>query len=191
MGPLILASTSTWRLRMLRDAGVAVEAEDPGVDEAELWHDDPVQTARLRARAKASAVAHRRPDAWVLGADQVVHDGRQLFGKPPDPDTHAARLRAMRGRAHTLHTAWALLGPGDPVEQVARTTLFARADVTDDEIQRYVATGEARGCAGGYALEQTGAFLFERVEGDFFNVLGLPLLDVMTALRRKGWQYPS
>lgn len=188
MTPILLASTSPWRRKMLADAGIAADGVDPGVDEARWTDPDPVVTAQWRARAKADAVARAHPDRWVLGADQVVHDGREVFGKPTDPADHLARLRAMRGRAHDLHTAWALVGPGPAAEGVAVTRMHVRDDLSDAELTAYVACGEGAGCAGGYAFEGRGAFLFSRVDGDFFNVLGLPLLDVMTALRARGWR---
>jgi len=187
--PLVLASSSRWRLSVLREAGVQAEAVAPHVEEAGIVGGDAVETAMLRAQAKAARVSAQRPGAWVLAADQVVHDGDEVFGKPQDAADQVARLSSMRGRAHTLHTAWVLLGPGPAAHGVAATTMHVRADVTEAEIAAYVACGEGAGCAGGYMLEQQGAFLFERVEGDFFNVLGLPLLDVMTALRARGWRH--
>lgn len=186
---MILASSSRWRLALLHQAGVDAEAVPPDLDEAQIVGLDAVDTARRRAQAKAEAVAAAHPEQWVLGADQVVHDGQEVFGKPKDPADHVARLTSMRGRSHTLHSAWALRGPGDPADGVAATTMHVREDVTDAEIAAYVAAGEGSGCAGGYMLEQRGAFLFRRVDGDFFNVLGLPLLDVMTALRARGWRH--
>ncbi|MCB9664187.1 MAG: septum formation protein Maf [Alphaproteobacteria bacterium] len=186
---LVLASTSPWRLRMLRDAGLDVSGVAPGVDEEPLVGDGPVVTAALRARAKAEAVATRHPDAWVLGADQVVHAGDEVFGKPRDPVDHLARLRSLRGETHALVTAWSLRGPGLPADGVCTTRMVVRADLTDAELEAYVRSGEGSGCAGGYAAEGQGAFLFRAVEGDWFNVIGLPLLDVVGALRARGWRY--
>ncbi len=188
MQTLVLASGSVWRRAMLEDAGIRVEAVEPNVDEASIVGDGPVDTAKRRAEAKAAVVRAARPDAWVLAADQVVHDGAEVFGKPDDPQDHRARLQGMRGRAHDLHTAWVLVGPGEPAHGVCRTRMVVRGDLDDAEIDAYVACGEGSGCAGGYAAERRGAFLFERIEGDFFNVLGLPLLDVMGAMRRRGWR---
>ncbi|HMV67162.1 MAG TPA: nucleoside triphosphate pyrophosphatase, partial [Myxococcota bacterium] len=185
----MLASTSPWRRKMLEDAGVRVEAVASGFDERSVHDADPVALARRLAAGKAEAVAALRPGDWVLGADQVVYDGDEVFGKPSDPQDHRARLLAMRGRRHALVTAWALRGPGEPADGVAVTWMHTRAEVSEAEIERYVATGEGSGCAGGYAVEGRGSFLFERVEGDWFNVIGLPLLDVMTALRARGWRF--
>jgi septum formation protein len=186
---IVLASTSPWRRKLLTDAGLVVRARSPGVDERAVTADGPVALALELARRKADAVAALEPGAWVIGADQVVHQAGEVFGKPLDADDHAARLRSMRGRAHELVTGWALRGPGGPVEGVATTRLVVRADVTDAEIDAYVASGEGSGCAGGYAVESRGVFLFEAIDGDWFNVIGLPLLDVLGALRARGWRF--
>lgn len=186
---LILASTSPWRRKLLDDAGIACDGEDPGVDESALVGDGPVATAAVRATAKAAAIAARHPDRWVLAADQVVHQDGDVFGKPRDADDHLARLRSMVGRTHELVTAWALRGPGAPADGVVTTRMHVRADLEDAELAAYVACGEGRGCAGGYAAEGRGGFLFHRVEGDWHNVIGLPLHDVTTALRARGWRF--
>lgn len=192
MPELILASTSSWRRQMLADAGVFARGVASGVDEDHRGVTDPVVLSTMLAERKAAAVADRFPDAWVLGADQVVCDGRdrtRIWGKPKDPRDHLESLRSMRGRSHFLVTGWVLLGPGLRRVGHCETELYVRADLTDAELEAYVATGEGSGCAGGYTAEGKGAFLFERIDGDWFNVLGLPLLDVMGALRELGWRF--
>lgn len=186
--PIVLASTSPWRLQMLRQAGVVVEGVAPGVDEAST-EPDPASRALELAERKARAVCARRPEALVLAADQVVTDGTAIWGKPRDPADHLARLLAMRGGAHDLITGWVLIGAQVERRGVARTRMWVRGDLTDAELAAYVATGEGSACAGGYAVEGRGAFLFERFDGDWFNILGLPLLDVMSALRDLGWRF--
>jgi septum formation protein len=191
MPELILASTSPWRQRMLRDAGIHARAEPSGVDESAVDADSPESLVRELAVRKARAVHRRFADALVIGADQVSFDPDVgvPWGKPPDAEQHLARLRSMRGRTHVLVTGWAILGPS--VQHVAHTEtrMTMRADLTDAELEAYVATGEGSGCAGGYAAEGHGAFLFSRVEGDWFNVLGLPLFEVLGVLRDHGWRY--
>lgn len=195
MANLILASTSAWRREMLHHAGISVECAASGVDERALApHGDraahPAGVALRLAEAKADAVAARWPGRWVLGADQVASDGEALFGKPDDPDDHLRRLRALRGRTHTLTTAWALWSPaGARRSGFEETSLRMRHDVDDDELRAYVASGEGSGCAGGYAIERRGAFLFDRIDGDWFNIVGLPLFAVMGALRAEGWRH--
>lgn len=188
---LVLASTSPWRRRILEEAGLPVRCEASGVDEAEVRSADPVALVRELARRKAEAVAARRPQAWVLGADQVAFDPEtgDIWGKPPDPEEHLRRLAAMRGRRHALVTGYALITPDGATVRHERTDLRVRADLTDDELAAYVATGEGSGCAGGYAAEGRGAFLFEAVDGDWFNVLGLPLFRVFDLLRERGWRF--
>ncbi len=174
---------------MLEGAGFRVECEAPGVDERAVSEPDPRRLAGQLATAKARAVAHRRPGHLILGADQVVTDGVEVWGKPVDAADHLARLQAMRGRSHDLVTGFCLLGPGVEEVGLETTRLWVRADLTDAELEAYVATGEGSGCAGGYAAEGQGAWLFSRIEGDWFNVIGLPLLRVIDALRRHGWQF--
>lgn len=191
-----LASTSPWRRRLLEAAGVRVGIEAPGVDERAVTLPDPVALARDLARRKALAVADRHPGDWVIGSDQVGFDPEvgEPFGKPDDPEDHLRRLRALVGRPHVLVTGVALVrrGADGGVEEEVfdqRTTLHVRADLGEDELTAYVATGEGSHCAGGYAVEGLGAFLFERIDGDWFNVVGLPLLPLMSALRRRGWRF--
>lgn len=191
MFELVLASTSPWRRQMLESAGLRVRCESPGVDERAVIESDPIRLATILAERKADSVARRHPEAWVLGADQVVTDGRDVWGKPVDVADHLARLRSMRGRSHELVTGFALRGPGLRHTGLERTRMHVRADLHDAELEAYVATGEGAGCAGGYAAEGQGAFLFERIEGDWFNVLGLPLLQVMSVLRAHGWRFGS
>lgn len=191
MRELILASTSPYRRRMLMDAGLTVHTESPGVDERTVTSTDPAALARELARRKARAVADRHPESLVLGADQVAWDPRAPeapFGKPLDPEDHFVRLRAMVGHAHVLVTGYALIGPGVDIVGSASTTLYFRPDIGDDELRAYVATGEGSGCCGGYAVEGRGVFLVAKIDGDYFNVLGLPLHDVMDALRTLGWR---
>ena len=189
MPVLVLASTSKWRRQLLLDVGVDAEIEAPHVDERAFSARGPVELATLLARKKAEAVEGRRPGAVVLGADQVVWDGKEVFGKPRDPEDHVARLRAMRGNSHELITAVCMLGPDLDVELLETTRMTVRADLTDQEIDAYVASGEGSGCAGGYAVEGRGLFLFERIDGDWHNVIGLPLLRVLGVLRERGWRY--
>lgn len=188
---LVLASTSPWRRRILEEAGLRVRCESPQVDESLVRSPDPVALVRELARRKAEAVAARLPDAWVLGADQVAFDPATgaIWGKPPDPDEHLRRLQAMRGRSHALVTGYALVAPDGVTVRHERTDMRVRADLTDGELAAYVATGEGSGCAGGYAAEARGAFLFEAVEGDWLNVLGLPLFRVFDLLRERGWRF--
>ncbi|MEO0603443.1 MAG: Maf family protein [Myxococcota bacterium] len=192
MRPVLLASTSPIRLRMLTNAGISVRAEPSNVTETIPPHLDSVAAVvEHLASAKARAVADRFPDHIVIGADQLAFDPEvptEPFGKPRSPEDHLARLKALRGRRHVLVTGFAVLAPDVRVVDHDTTTMHVRPDLTDEELAAYVATGEGSGCAAGYAAEELGGFLFERIDGDFFNVLGLPLLKVTSALRELGWR---
>ena len=194
MPDLILASTSPWRRRILTDAGVDARAVAPGVDESEVTASDPVYLVEELARRKAAAVAALHPEAWVIGADQVAYalnDPSEIWGKPKDPAAHLEQLRRLRGSTHVLITGFAILAPGFQEVGHETTTMYGRPDLTDAELQAYVDTGEGTHCAGGYAAEGRGGFLFERADGDWFNVLGLPLFRVLGALRRHGWRFTT
>jgi septum formation protein len=195
MPELILASTSPWRLRILQGAGVPVSAIASHVDERAVSFADPAELVMELARRKAHAVAQRHPNRFVLGSDQVVFDPvHGISGKPADAGAHTRQLLRLRGREHELVTGFAIVSPQErgngPLVRVVRTRMWMRADLSDAEISAYVDTGEGAGCAGGYAAEGQGAFLFERIEGDWNNVLGLPLFEVLTCLRGMGWRYP-
>ena len=191
MKPVVLASTSQWRRQILADAGVDAAAVDPGVDESLLVGNGPVETAQMRAAAKARAGANLRPDALVIGADQVVHLDGEAIGKPVDEADWYARLASMRGRSHQLTTAVALVDEANEEAFHVTTAVRLRADVSDEEIRHYIRHGEASGCAGGYMVERRGAWLVESVDGDWLNVVGLPVLAVVGRLRARGWRMPQ
>ncbi|MEQ1564425.1 MAG: nucleoside triphosphate pyrophosphatase [Myxococcota bacterium] len=192
MADLYLASTSPHRRRLLAEVGLHVQIESPGVDERSVEIADPTSLARALALAKARAVAVRHPQAWVIGADQVgypVESPSEAFGKPSDPDEHVRMLLAMVGQRHALVTGIALIGPDFEHVEHDTTVMSVRADIDEDEIRAYVATGEGSGCAGGYAAEGRGAFLFADIDGDWSNVIGLPLRPLFGLLRARGWRF--
>ncbi|MGK0347691.1 MAG: septum formation protein [Myxococcota bacterium] len=190
MRTLLLASTSQWRRQMLRSAGVQAVGIAPGVTE-ESTVADPVARAIELAQRKAHAVFATHPDALVIGADQVVTDGAEIWGKPRGDSDHLARLQRMRGVSHDLVTGWCVLSADGETTGHASTTMHVRSDLTNEELEAYVASGEGSGCAGGYAAEAQGGFLFERVDGDWNNVIGLPLFQLLTVLRAHGWRYTA
>ena len=187
MKRLILASSSPWRLAALCDAGIPCETVTPEVDEHTITNADPVALAVARAAAKARDVARRHPESLVVGADQVAHLDGEGFGKPTDPDDWMRRLRALRGRTHTLSTGVAL-AEGEVIETfVVSTAVRFRADLRDEELDAYIRSGEGAGCAGGYQIERRGAWLIEAIDGDWWNVIGLPVLPLISRLRARGW----
>jgi septum formation protein len=189
---VILASTSPWRLRMLLDAGIQAEAVAPGVDESILSEGTPWEIAAVRAKAKALAVFEKHPDSIVIGADQVVWlPPGERFDKPKTPDRHFQQLAALRGKSHLLTTAVFMTSRERTQELQVRTTITFRGDLSDQDLETYVQTGEGRYCAGGYQVEGRGAWLIEKIDGDWFNVVGLPVLEVVGVLREWGWSMPE
>lgn len=189
---LILASRSAARRALLTQAGVAYAAEDAGVDEeaikAASGHLSPAELAVELAAAKALAVSRRDPGAWVLGADQTLEFEGGLISKAGTLAEARARLAAMRGRAHSLHSGLALAKDGAVVWSGVETAVMRMRAFSDDFLDAYLA---AEGdvlltVVGSYRLEGLGAQLFEAVEGDYFTVLGLPLWPVLIELRRAG-----
>ncbi len=190
--PLVLASRSKARQMLLSAAGVPVEVRPADIDErgleAAAAPAAPGAIAGLLARAKASAAAAICPGRLTLGADQTLALGTACFAKPADLAGARAQLAAMRGRTHELHSGIAFVKDGTVLfEDVAVARLTMRA-FSDRFLDHYLAmVGEAATTSvGGYQVEGPGAQLFERIDGDYFTVLGLPLFPALDFLRRQG-----
>lgn len=189
---LILASKSAARREMLTGAGVTFEVRVADVDEDAVKATfDPADAAELAeelARVKALAVSRLEPEAWVLGADQTLAFDDGLVSKARDLGEARARLSAMRGRVHHLHSGAALARGGEVVWSGVDTAGMHVRDFSDGFLDAYLAAeGEALlSCVGSYRLEGLGSQLFEAVDGDYFTVLGLPLWPVLKELRRAG-----
>ena len=191
--PLVLASKSAIRHALLRDAGVPVEVQPADIDERTIEQQNPArdagELAALLAREKARTIAARLPGRLVLGADQTLALGERRFSKPGDRAAARAQLAALRGRTHELHTAVALVRESTIVfehREVARLTMRA---FSDSFLESYLdAVGPAvTASVGGYQLERIGIQLFERIEGEHFVILGLPLVALLQYLRQAGW----
>ena len=190
--PLVLASKSAARRAVLEAAGVPVEIAPADIDEraveARAGAEDAEMAAALLAAEKAKAVAAKHPGRLVLGADQTLALGERRFSKASDRARAREQLAALRGKTHTLHSAVAVVNAGAVIfEHVDAAHLTMRA-FSDDFLNRYLdaAGGAATASVGGYQLEGLGSHLFERVEGDHFTVLGLPLFPLLDWLRRAG-----
>jgi septum formation protein len=189
---LVLASKSAARRAMLTEAGVAFSVQVADVDEdaVKAVH-DPADAAGLAlelAQAKALAVSRQDADAWVLGADQTLGFDGGLVSKAASLGEARARLAAMRGKVHQLHSGAALARNGQIVWSGLDTASLRMRRFSDSFLDAYLtAEGEALlACVGSYRLEGMGAQLFEAVDGDYFTVLGLPLWPVLAELRRAG-----
>jgi septum formation protein len=184
---LVLASASPRRRQLLAWLLPAYDVEAAEIDERPAPGETPHALVRRLARAKALAVAPRRPGDWVLGADTIVEIDGEVLGKPVDQDEAGAMLARLAGREHRVATGFTLLAPGGGVsaEEVVLSRVHFRA-VDPHVLAEYVASGEPDGKAGAYAVQGFGAGLIERVEGSLTNVIGLPLGEVGRALERAG-----
>jgi septum formation protein len=186
---LVLASTSPTRAKLLRDAGLAFDTARPDVDEAAVQHrmSDAAAIARELAAQKALAVSRQTRYALVIGADQTLEcDG--LFTKPSSRVAAAAQLARLAGRNHRLHAAVAVARNGAITWQHLATVTMTMRPLGGDEIGRYLdrAGDAALGSVGAYQVEGLGIQLFERIDGDWFSILGLPLLPLLAYLRTEG-----
>jgi septum formation protein len=182
---LLLASTSAARRALLDALGVAYVVAAPGVTEDVPSGTTPEEAVRMLALRKARAVAARRPEALVLGADQLAEVEGQVLGKPENREAARAQLRGLLGREHRLLTAVALVGGGQEALEVDLVTLRLFA-LGESELERYLDTGEWQGCAGGYRIEGRGQALVSELRGDRSSVQGLPMLRVVRMLRARG-----
>ncbi|WP_458758898.1 Maf family nucleotide pyrophosphatase [Afipia sp. TerB] len=187
--PLILASQSAARQALLRNAGLAFEAIPAAIDERGIQDNsgltDPGAIAALLAGEKAKSISKAHPDRFVVGADQTLALGTRLFSKPADRNAAADQLRLMSGQIHTLNSAVTVAKGGKVLFSnvaVARMTMHR---LNDRAIAAYLdlAGDRVTLSVGAYQLEGAGVHLFERIDGDYFTILGLPLLPLLAFLR--------
>jgi septum formation protein len=190
--PLVLASRSESRRIVLAGAAIPVEILPADIDERAIetqsGRTPAGEVALILARAKASAVAVQRPGRLVLGADQTLVLGDRLFAKPADLAGARAQLKSLRGTTHALHSAVVLVRDGAVVFEQCEIARLTMRDFSDQFLEAYLeAAGPAvTASVGGYQIEGVGIQLFERVDGDHFTILGLPLLQLLSYLRREG-----
>jgi septum formation protein len=182
---LVLASASPRRQELLRSAGIAFEVQPAHIPEDPLPGEAAKDCAERLAREKALAVARQRPHDVVLGADTVVVVDGQLLGKPSDAADSARMLRMLSGREHQVITGVCLVASGKP-SVASESTLVTVSEIADKDIAEYVASGEPMDKAGAYAIQGIASRWIPRIEGDYSNVVGLPVALVCGMLRQAG-----
>jgi septum formation protein len=194
--PIVLASGSAIRRQLLASAGVMFEVVAADVDEAAITAAllnesdcvDPDHVAGVLARAKAEAVSQVRPDALVIGADQVLALGGRLFDKPGTMADARVTLDRLRGRTHDLFSAVVIAEGGSSVWGTTERAGLTMRAFSDAFLDAYLARAGERilKSVGAYELEGLGLQMFERIDGDYFTILGLPMLPLLAALRARG-----
>lgn len=191
---IILASGSEIRATLLRNAGIAFDVEVAKVDEEmlrmglEAEQAPPRDIADALAEAKAAKVARKNPEALVIGCDQVLDFEGQVFSKPKNVEDARDQLKALRGKRHTLLSAVVIFHEGEPVWRHIGMVRLQMRDFSDAYLEEYLERNweSIRWSVGGYKLEEEGVRLFHRVDGDYFNVLGMPLIEVLNYLMVRG-----
>jgi len=190
--PLLLASRSAARRSLLEAAGVPVELHPADIDERAVERDAggaaPGAVAALLAIAKALVVAKLRPGRLTLGADQTLAVDRKRFSKPTDRAAARMQLQALSGRTHELHSAVAFVQDGTVLFEYVDTAWLTMRTLSDQLLDQYLdSVGDvATASVGAYQIEGLGIQLFEKIKGDYFTILGLPLFPALDFLRRRG-----
>jgi septum formation protein len=201
---IVLASASPRRQELLRNAGIPFTVQPADIDETPLAGEAPRDCAERLAREKALAVFRIRPQECVLGADTIVVIDDMVLGKPRDAGDAGRMLRLLSGRTHAVITGVCVAGKrrardprsvasedapsadGQDLQTTSETTLVSMCELSDDEISDYVATGEPMDKAGAYAIQGLASRWIPRIEGDYSNVVGLPVALVYRMLRERG-----
>lgn len=186
--PLILASASPRRQELLREAGIPIEVHPAHIDEEQREGEAPLDYVLRMAREKAEVIARKFPGRVVLGADTIVVIGNEVLGKPRNREDAARMLRLLSGRGHFVTTAVTVISASGQTSTRAGTTNVFFRDLAEEEIQQYIATGEPMDKAGAYAIQGGAGQWAIRMEGEFSNVVGLPLTLVSEMLRAGGFQ---
>jgi septum formation protein len=191
--PLVLASRSAVRRAMIEAAGIPLEVAPADIDEraveARIASGTAADAASLLAREKARVGAGRMRGRLVVGADQTLALGRTRFTKPVDRDSAREQLRILTGQTHELHSAVAVARDGRVMFSRVETARLTMRRLSDSFLDAYLdAAGDTvKASVGGYQLEGLGSHLFERIDGDYFTILGLPLFALLDFLRRDGY----
>lgn len=182
MKKIILASGSPRRRALLKDIGINFEIYKPDVDEKKLNHEKPEDLCLRLSRLKAEAGAKKFPDCIIIAADTIVVIDNKILGKPHDREEAFNMLKTLQGREHEVITGVSVALNGKVISH-AEHTLVKFIALNDDEIREYISTGECDDKAGAYAIQGKGATLIEGINGDYFNVVGLPLCALSKMLK--------
>ena len=184
--PLILASSSPRRKRLLKQIGIPFLSRSSNVEENLIAAQSTI-SPRLLAKKKAETVYLESHKNWMLGADTIVVLGETVLGKPKDPEDAQSMLSELSGKEHKVITGFCLLNPSGGMAQAEEITTLVRVKkLAEQEIINYIATGEPFGKAGSYGIQGIGAFMVEAISGSYSNVVGLPLSALIKALCRTG-----
>lgn len=186
---VILASQSPRRRELLSLIGIQHEVQPADIDETPFPGELATVHSERLAREKAALIAARAPGALVIGADTVVVAGQQILGKPGDEADARSMLRLLSGRTHMVYTAVAIARDELLDSEVEGVSVSFR-DLSDADIEAYVATGEPADKAGAYGIQGFGSTLVDGIQGDFFAVVGLPLRRLTALCERNGFRYP-
>lgn len=189
---LILASASPRRLELLKQVGIVPDAVAPaGIDESPRKDESPRALALRLAAAKASAVAPEHRGSWVLAADTVVACGRRALPKPGDAEEARACLALLSGRRHRVYGGVCAIAPSGAARTRVVRTAVAFKRLSRQEVEAYLAGGEWRGKAGGYAVQGRAAAFVRHIGGSWSNVVGLPLFETVGLLEGLGYRRPE
>jgi len=184
---IVLASASPRRVELLQSAGISVSVRPSGIDEDLLPNETPEAHARRLARDKARDVAKLGNGRYFIGADTIVVSGKEIMGKPQDAADAERMLRSLSGTVHQVITGFSVIDAISNAEITAAVkTLVYFKELRDDEIHSYIASGCPFDKAGGYAIQGDAAHMIRKIEGSYTNVVGLPLCEVVEALRTLG-----
>jgi septum formation protein len=186
--PLVLASQSPRRAELIGRLGLEFETIAADVDESYLGDEMPAAHAERLAREKAIAIARHRPEALVVGSDTIVVLGSDVLGKPRDEAEAMEMLLRLSGREHEVHTGIAVALGGRVESGLERVRVRFRA-LDRGECEEYVATREPMDKAGAYGIQGFGSSIVEGLEGDYFAVMGLPVVRMLSLIERFGWRY--
>ncbi len=185
---LVLASQSPRRAELIGRLGLVFDTLPADIDESYLGDEMPAAHAERLAREKAVSISRSRPEALVVGSDTIVVLDRDVLGKPRNEAEAVEMLLRLSGREHEVHTGIAVAQGGRIESGLERVRVRFRP-LDRDECEAYVATGEPMDKAGAYGIQGYGSAIVERIDGDFFAVMGLPVVRMLALIEKFGWRY--